>query len=64
MCVSHSKYHAFLHTSPSEMPPKTKEKHTATHTLALVAKIMTNVSQIAPKCAPVDPGDPPLYALL
>ena len=40
MCVSHSKYHAFLHTGPSEMPPKTKEKHTATHALTLVSKIM------------------------
>ena len=40
MCVSHSKYHVFLHTGPSEMPPKTKEKHTATHTLTLVSKNM------------------------
>jgi hypothetical protein len=31
------------------MPPKTKEKHTATHTLTLVSKIMKNVIQVAPK---------------
>jgi hypothetical protein len=49
MCVSHSKYHAFLYTGPSEMPPKTKEKNTATHTLTLVSKIMKNVIQVAPK---------------
>ena len=60
MCVSHSKYHVFLHASPSEMPPKTKEKHTATHTLALVSKIMTKVSQIAQKEPPMDPADPSL----
>jgi hypothetical protein len=49
MCVSHSKYFAFLHIGRSEMPPKTKEKHTATQTLTLVSKIMKNVIQVAPK---------------
>ena len=37
-----------------------RKKHPATHTVTLISKIIKNVIQVAPKWAPMDPGDPPL----
>jgi hypothetical protein len=60
MCVPHSKYDAFLTLALPKCNQKPKQ-NTHFNTYSHIGiKNHENVSQIAQKGAPMDPGDPPL----